>query len=237
MKTGIIYCATSRTTGKRYVGQTARTLARRRQSHESRARKGSDMVFHAALRKHGAGDFDWEVLATVSIDQLDAAETTHIEAMRSAQKEFGYNVASVGGLGTQSGRKRGPFSEEHRRKISEAHKGKKVDPEHLRKLLEGRQKWKPSDEQRRAIGLANKGRKHTEEARRNMGAAKRGIRLSEEHRRKLSESHKGKPGRSYTAEQRAQIAEKLMGHSVSDETRRKISEALRRRREVGNAAV
>lgn len=38
----------------------------------------------------------------------------------------------------QTGIKRGPMSEDTRRKISEAHKGKKKSPEHIKKLSENR---------------------------------------------------------------------------------------------------
>jgi len=228
-QTGIIYCATSRTTGKQYVGQTVRSLVKRRQSHESRARKGSALVFHSAIRKYGADDFAWEILQTLPIEQLDSAETSHIEALGTYRKKAGYNIARAGGRKTMLGLKRAPFSAEHRRRISEAHKGKTIHPEHLRKLHVGHSEWTPSDQHRLAITNALKGGRHTDQARRNMSAAQTGRTFSAEHRRRLSESHKGKTGRTMSAEARQRIAEKLKGHTVSDETRRKISDALKRR--------
>lgn len=218
MTTGIIYCATSRTTGKKYIGQTVRTLARRRQSHESNSRRGSMMAFHCALRKYGPGDFTWTVLEVLPVELLDASETEAIQ--RHGTAEHGYNVARQGGNQTMLGLKRGPFSEEHKRKISEAHIGKKTDPDHLRKLWEGRDKWQPSEEQRQRRRGLLKGFKHTEEARQNMSAAQRGRVFTEEHRRRLSEAHKGKKP-----------------PPMSEETRRKISDAARAQHARRRAAL
>lgn len=66
------------------------------------------------------------------------------------------------------------LSEETKRKISEAHKGKPGKPH--------------SEETKRKISDTLKGKTHSEEAKRKM----RGRHLSEETKRKLSEAHKGK---------------------------------------------
>lgn len=229
-KTGIVYCARSKTSRKRYVGQTVRLLARRRQSHEYAARKMSPLPFHAALRKYGATDFTWRVLRRVVVSELDKVETEFIEKLATYKKVNGYNIARVGGHKTRLGLKIGPFSIEHRRKISEAHKGKKVDSAHLAKLHAGRRRWKPTLEFKLAVSRAHKGRKHTEEARRNMSRAQKGRVFSVEHRRKLSEVHKGKKGHPVSSEVRARISATLMGHKVSRKTRLRIKKALRKRK-------
>ena len=58
------------------------------------------------------------------------------------------------------GKKKPPFSEEHRRKMSEVHTGKKKGPH--------------SEETRRKISIANTGRKLSEEHRRNLSIARGG---------------------------------------------------------------
>ena len=107
------------------------------------------------------------------------------------------------------------MSEEHRRKISEAMKGKKHGPmseEHRIKLSEAEKGRTFSEEHRKKISEALKGRTFTEEWRRNISESCKGRHHSEETKKKLSESMKGKK------------------HGpMSEETRRKMSEAAKRR--------
>ena len=74
----------------------------------------------------------------------------------------------------------GPMSEETKRKISEARKGK-GHPQ--------------SEETKRKLSEIRKGnfkRPHTEEEKRKIGEANRGKAVSEEHRQKISEAHRGR---------------------------------------------
>lgn len=97
-------------------------------------------------------------------------------------------------------------TEETKRKIAEAKKGRPLSKEHIKKVslaLKGRIF---SEEHKRKISEANKGRKHTPEerakmkgrkcslaSREKMSKAQRGRKHSVEARRKMSEAHKGKP--------------------------------------------
>ena len=85
------------------------------------------------------------------------------------------------------GIKRGPMSEEHRRKLSESKKGKSAWNKGKRGIY--------SEETRRKMGEANKDKKghhHSEETRRKLSeAAKNRAKITEDTRRKQSESHKG----------------------------------------------
>jgi len=59
----IIYKATNKINGKCYIGQTVKTLARRKCDHLCRLRKGDrDHKFYLALRKYGQENFEWETL-------------------------------------------------------------------------------------------------------------------------------------------------------------------------------
>ena len=98
------------------------------------------------------------------------------------------------------GRKMPERSEEHRRKLSEAHKGKKLSEEHKRKLCEARKGREFSEETRRKISEANKGKKLPER--------------SEEHRRKLSEAAKGNKNR--------------LGMKHTEESKKKMRESRRK---------
>ena len=91
------------------------------------------------------------------------------------------------------------YSEETRRKFTEAHKGHTLSAEHRRKIIE-----------------ANKGRTLSEDTRRKISEALKGLTLSEEHRKKMSEAMKGEHNPFY-------------GKTHNDETRKKISEAMKRR--------
>jgi hypothetical protein len=111
---------------------------------------------------------------------------------------------------TKSGRK---HSEEIKKKISLANKGKKLFP--------------LSEEHKRKISEANKGKKHSEEAKRKIGEASRGRKFSEEHRRKIKENHKGMLGKKLSEEHKKKISEALKGSknpAKRIEVRKKLSE-------------
>lgn len=56
-----IYLATNRINGKRYVGFTT-NIERRKITHKSAAAKGSNYVFHKAIRKYGMDAFDFSII-------------------------------------------------------------------------------------------------------------------------------------------------------------------------------
>lgn len=99
------------------------------------------------------------------------------------------------------------FSEEHKRKLSEAHKGKhscnkgkKLSEETKIKISEALKGIKPSDETRKKLSEARKGKKLSEETKKKMSEAhkgKKGNKLSEEAKKKISESQKGKNKKKY----------------------------------------
>lgn len=69
------------------------------------------------------------------------------------------------------------FTEEHKRKLSEAHKGKKqsqVTKEKRSQSLKGKKRLPFSEEWKRKIGLAVKGRKHTEQTKRKLSEMNKG---------------------------------------------------------------
>lgn len=134
--------------------------------------------------------------------------------------------------------KRREFSEEHRKKISEANKGNKYGLGH-----------KVSEETKKKISEANKGNKyclghchkHTEETRKKISEATKRA-MTEEVRKKMSESLKGKShkpmseetkkklseankGRCHSKEAKKKMSDARKGKKMSKETRKKISEA------------
>ncbi len=90
---------------------------------------------------------------------------------------------------TLRGRK---LSEEHKAKISKAHKGKKLSEETRAKISKVHKGKKLSEETRAKLSEANKGKKLSEETRAKMSEAHKGKKLSEETRAKIGEARKDK---------------------------------------------
>ena len=62
----IIYMATNKVNGKRYIGQTIGKFERRKKKHISDAKSERDsFYFHSAIRKYGPENLEWQVLSTV----------------------------------------------------------------------------------------------------------------------------------------------------------------------------
>ena len=111
-------------------------------------------------------------------------------------------------------------SKETRKKMSEAHKGKKLPPF--------------SEEHKRKISEALKGKKVSKETKEKMSEARKGKKLSEEHRKKISEAMKGKPkpwfrGKKLSEEHKRKISEGGKGKKLSEETKRKLSENAKKK--------
>lgn len=153
--------------------------------------------------------------------------------MRNSKGQF-----IKGNISFNKGRK---FSDGYKRKISEAHIGKKgrpVSQETRQKLSKVNKGRVLSEEWRRKIGNANKGKKRSDEIRKQISEKQKGKRLSEETKRKLSENNKG---RKVSEETRRKIGlansvalkgrklskehiKKMMNRKASIETKKKLSE-------------
>ncbi len=93
----IVYLATNRVNGKRYVGVTSKTLAKRRWQHENDAKRRVDScpAFHAALRKH-EWQFSWEILGT--FESLDDALRAEISAIADLAPEYNITAGREGSI-------------------------------------------------------------------------------------------------------------------------------------------
>lgn len=165
----IVYLATNRINGKRYVGMTGRRLAVRRSQHEREARKATDSSpwFHAAIRKHGASNFDWMILSDCS--DFDAALEEEKRLIREIRPEYNMSEGGRGNSGhtispehrakISAARLGKPFSDEHRKNLSKAQTGKKHSAELIAKRMAPRLGKSLSDDHRAKIRSALKGRK------------------------------------------------------------------------------
>lgn len=130
---------------------------------------------------------------------------------------------------------------EIKKKLSEAHKGKRLSEEHKEKLSEANKGEKNPMYGIRLCGKDNHfyGKHHTEETKKKISEANKGNKtwlgksLSDEHKKKISESHKGK---KISEETKKKISETLTnkythenhpnyGKHLTEETKKKISEA------------
>ena len=117
------------------------------------------------------------------------------------------------------------LSEEHKRKIGEAMKGKK--PPNFGKH--------PSEETKRKMSEANKGKIVSEETRKKLSELRKGKKHpmfgkhhSEESKKKNSDAHKGREsgmkGKTHSEESKKKNSDAHKGKTASVETRKKLSE-------------
>ena len=225
---GYVYKITNTVNNKAYIGISVNepTQGRIRQHLSGRGNR----VLANAVKKYGRDAFTYEILEANVFDEfLPDLEVAYIA---------NHNTVSPNGYNLNSGGDHRIPSEDARRKMSEAHKGKKRKPlsaETRRKISEankgksrnfGRTR---SEETRRKISEAKKGKKnpffgkkHSAEHRRKISEANKGKPRSAEHCRKISEAKKGKP---HSAETRRKLSEAHKGKKLPPETRRKIGEA------------
>ena len=92
---GIIYCATNTVNGKRYVGQTVRSLKRRWQFHLKSAKDGSECTLHRAIRKYSAEAFKVEQIDFAeSPEDLNEKEVRYILLLKTLTPN-GYNLREL----------------------------------------------------------------------------------------------------------------------------------------------
>jgi group I intron endonuclease len=199
--------------GKFYVG-SAKNLSRRWIEHKRDLRKNEHVnpILQNSWNYHGESAFVFHVLEYVDdIRLLIEREQSWIDRLDAANK--GYNVTPTAGslLGFI-------HTEETRRKMSEAHMGRKHGP--------------MSDEQKEYFSNLYKGRKLSDETRKKMSASRKGTKFSEETKKKISEAHKGK-GKSESHKEKISLS--LTGKTHSMETRRKMSESHKRRLSINTA--
>lgn len=89
-----IYCFTNNKNEKKYIGQS-RNIPQRIRDHVRDAFVNKvDFYFYRALRKHGVESFDFEILETCLIEELDEREAHYIFAFDTLDK--GYNMILPG---------------------------------------------------------------------------------------------------------------------------------------------
>lgn len=187
-----IYAITNKLDGKKYIG-SAVDIGKRFTSHLNLLKKGNHHSPHLqrAWDKYGEDSFVFGIIEIVSDKNLlIEREQYWIDLYQVHSDKNGYNISPTAGsiLGTvmsketrkkmSIARKGRKFTEEHKAKISAAHKGKKKDPEAVRKMRETQTGKKLSEEHKAKIRASCKGintYKRTEETKTKISLLKRGI--------------------------------------------------------------
>jgi len=205
---GIIYCALNTTNNKVYIGQTVKSLERRKQLHETDAKNGMNFHFQRALRKYNKNVWEWNILVVAYCEEeLNALEKYWIWVFNSISK--GYNI--------REGGSHGKLNEISKEKISKANKGKKRTDEvkiKISKVTKGKNN-------------PFYGKKHTEEAvQKNIEAHKgkvpwnKGLtKETDERIAKLNEILKNS---------------RFCGRHHTEETKKKLSKSITKARKKSN---
>ena len=205
-----IYRITNLINGKTYIGQH-----KYKDLNEYYMGSGKHLI--RAQKKYGIENFKKEILVfnIPKEEQANILEKTFISSEREkVGRENCYNIADGSYGGGMKGRH---FTEEHKRKLSKAHKGKIVSEETRKKL----------SDVHKGIQSPNKGRKFSEEHKKRLSEAhkgkpawNKGMKMSEEYKKQCSETHKGRP-----AWNKGKSCTWLKGKPRTEEVKKKISDA------------
>lgn len=152
--------------GKRYVGITTQTPNKRWKNGYG---YHHNEHFQSAIQKYGWDNIDHEMFKTSTRELMFLWEKILIYYHKTVDRKYGYNK-TTGGDGCME------FSDEHKKRISEALKGKPTP--------------KQSEETKKKRSMKLKGRVFTEETKKKMSESAKGKVFSEESRRKMSEAKK-----------------------------------------------
>lgn len=185
MKSGI-YIIKNLLNGKVYVGSAVSIKKRwTRHKHQLNKNKHHSEHLQRSWNKYGKDNFSFEVLQVVANKKdLIFEEQKHIDRLKSYDRKFGYNISPTAGssLGVK-------HTDEMKRKISMANKGKKISSETRRKMSLSKMgernpmyKYVYSKEQKKKMSERNSGK----------GNPFYGKRHSAETRKKMSETPRKK---------------------------------------------
>lgn len=195
-----IYGLRNKINGKWYIGQSRNIIDRWNIAYRYAKCKKQPKIF-SAIKKYGYDAFEKVIIEECSLDQsvLDSREEHWIKHYNSV--ELGYNCRTGGSSGgkfsneskkkmsiAKVGTKR-VFSEEHRKRISEAKKGKPNGREGTEWTEEQRKRiMATSDQRAEKVSKKLKGIVFTEERKKNISKSLTGKKLSEETKQKIRAS-------------------------------------------------
>ena len=144
MGTGmIVYCITNLVNGKKYVGQTGRSLAERWKEHCASSRQPSRTkqcpYLYAAMNAHGIENFEiTEIDRAENANHLDDLEELWITKLGTTDRNRGYNI-SFGGSSRPNSDTRAKLSASLKGKPA-WNKGRPMGEEHYKNTVESAKK-------------------------------------------------------------------------------------------------
>lgn len=121
----VVYCHTNKQNGKKYIGITSQKPEARWKNGEGYA---NNEHFYKSIRKYGWHNFSHEILYTdLCENEAEKMEVKLIAEYESYKPSKGYNIQLGGNVGNK-------FTEESKRKISDALRGKPKTKETREKL-------------------------------------------------------------------------------------------------------
>ncbi|WP_003297534.1 NUMOD3 domain-containing DNA-binding protein [Stutzerimonas stutzeri] len=227
-----IYAIRNKQSQKSYIG-SAVNIDRRLKEHRQRLKAGAhhSPKLQRAWAKYGEDCFEFVLLERVEINDLIAREQFWMDHHGSAL--HGYNVCPVAGsiLGvkrsaetrakmsaSQARRVFAPLSDEHKKSISLALKGRSKSPDTRAKLSAAHKGKTVSAETRAKLSAATLGMKHTEEAKSRIGAAAKGRVKSEAERANISAARVGRIFGPLTEEHKRNISKASKGRKQTPES-------------------
>nr|DAG32495.1 MAG TPA: intron associated endonuclease [Caudoviricetes sp.] len=198
-----VYIHINKINGKKYVGQTVSGDNPNKRWKNGMGYK-TQKLFYRAIQKYGWDGFDHEIVASnLTLEEANHFEEILIDKLDTMNLAHGYNL--------KSGGENNRLSEETKRKISDAHKGKTFSDEQRKNISEGHKGGTITDEHKKRISEANKGKKLSDETKMKIGQASLGRNVgrkhTEEELEKMRKKKKCKNGRVYHKNTVMQLSE------------------------------
>lgn len=176
-----IYQIRNLVNGKIYIGKGV-DIGSRWSKHKRllNANKHYNIHLQRAWNNYGGNSFDFSILEHCPIEQLDEREKYHIAIYKAEGLAYNLTDGGEGMLGNvptietraklskiNKGKKRHPFTEEHKAKIGLGNLGKKKSAEEIARRVEkqkGQKRAPFSEEHKLKIGLAQKGKPRSQKS-------------------------------------------------------------------------
>lgn len=147
----ILYRITNLVNGKIYIGQTSKSISQRWSRHCWRSEKNKNMAISQAILNYGRSSF--------KIEQIDEANS-YLESNKKERELIAkYNSLAPNGYNLSVGGENKGMTEETRRKISEANKGKLISEETRKRLSDSHKGIRMKKETKEKLSKSNSGKK------------------------------------------------------------------------------